>query len=79
MKIISKFLANILSSILNDIIDDHQSSFIKGRNILDYMATTQEVTQFLARQKRSGFLLKLASKMHMILLNEIVSCRPFKA
>jgi len=42
VKIISKVLANRLSSKMNDLIDQSQTAFIKGRNITDGVAILQE-------------------------------------
>ena len=46
VNILVKVLANRLRNLLGDIIDDHQSGFLKGRSILDSIATAQEVNQF---------------------------------
>jgi hypothetical protein len=42
-KIFSKILANRLQIVLNDIIGDFQSVFLKGRYILDCVVTAHEV------------------------------------
>jgi len=59
VKIISKVLANMLREVLEVIIDDHQSGFLKGRNTLNFVATAQEVIQFTKRNKIPRFMLKL--------------------
>ena len=51
--------ANRLREVLGELIEDHQSGFLKGRNSLDSIAIAQEVIQFSTRNKLSGFTLKL--------------------
>jgi len=59
VKIISKVLANRLREVLEGFIDDQQSEFLKGRSILESIATAQEVIQFAKRNKTPGFIMKL--------------------
>ena len=59
IKILSKVLVNRLRGALGFIIDDHQSKFLKGRSILESIASAQEVIQFSKRNKIPGFMLKL--------------------
>lgn len=42
-KIISKILANRISTVMDFFIDNSQTAFIKGRNIFDSMVCTEEV------------------------------------
>ena len=52
-------MANELSDILPDLIDDHQAGFVKGRNILDCIVIARDVIQYVVWHKESTFLLKL--------------------
>jgi len=58
LKIVSKIPANRLRKVLGNIIEDHQSGFLKGRSTFDSVGTTQEVIQFAKRNKVPGFMLK---------------------
>ena len=58
VKILTKVLANRRKNVLGDIINDHQSGFLKGRCILDSIASTQQVIQFSKRNGNSGYMLK---------------------
>ena len=57
VKIISKVPDNKLKGIPPELIDEYQADFSKRRNILDCIATAQEVLQFVARHKEreTGF------------------------
>ena len=59
IKILSKILTNYLRGVRGVIIDDHQSGFLKGRSVLESIASAQEVIQFSKRIKIPGFMLKL--------------------
>ena len=59
VKIISKVIANKLSEVLGNFIDDNLFGFLKGRSILESIAAAQEVIQFTKRNKVSGYMLKL--------------------
>ena len=52
-------VANELSDILPDLIDDHQARFVKGRDILDCIVISRDVIQYVVWHKESTFLLKL--------------------
>jgi len=52
-------LANRLRYVLGIFIDDHQSGFLRGRSILDSIASIQEVIQFTKWNKIPEFMLKL--------------------
>jgi len=54
VKIIAKGLANHLRNILGDIIDDHQTRFLREGSILDSIAPVQKVIQFTKRYKIPG-------------------------
>ena len=56
VKIISKVLVNRLRDVLGDIINDHQTKFLKCRSILDSITTAWKVIQFTKRNKVSGFI-----------------------
>lgn len=43
MKILSKILASRLSKVMNLLVDNAQSTFLKGRCILDNIATAEEL------------------------------------
>lgn len=43
LKIISKLLANKLSKVIGFLVDSAQSVFLKGRCIIDNIATTEEL------------------------------------
>lgn len=59
-KIITKFLSERLNIVLNNLVNGSQSSFIKGRFILDGIASVQELMYVWKRQRRhGGALLKL--------------------
>ena len=62
MKITSKVLANRLSEVLGDCIDDNLFGFLKDRSILESIAAAQEVIQFTKRNKVPGYMLKLDFK-----------------
>ena len=59
VKIISMVLVNRLRDVLGDIINNHQTRFLKCRSILDSIATAQKVIQFTKWNKAPGFMLKL--------------------
>lgn len=59
MKIILKVLANRLSPILQNIISDHQSTFIKQRNISKNILVTNEIQHGIQKGFHSGIILKL--------------------
>ena len=46
VKIISKVLTNRLRDVLGDIIEEHQTGFLKGRSTLDSIATAQKIIKF---------------------------------
>jgi Reverse transcriptase (RNA-dependent DNA polymerase) len=58
-KIFSKVLANRLQVVLNDIIRDSQSTFLKGRYILDCVVTAHELLHQVHKDKEEGLLFKV--------------------
>jgi Reverse transcriptase (RNA-dependent DNA polymerase) len=58
-KIFSKVLANRLQVVLNDIIGDSQSAFLKGKYILDCVVTAHEVMYQVHKVKEEGLLFKV--------------------
>lgn len=59
LKIVSKVLANRLSSLLTKLIGDYQSGFIKWRNILEGVAKAHEIIHQVSKAQKFGYLLKL--------------------
>lgn len=58
-KILTKLLANRLGMIVDKIINDSQSAFIRGRNILDGVVALHEIAHEVRCSKRKGVFLKL--------------------
>lgn len=58
-KIISKILANRLSRVINSLVDDSQSAFIKGRCIADNIIASQEVIFNLQKMKLLDHVFKV--------------------
>ncbi|XP_073265516.1 uncharacterized protein [Populus alba] len=58
-KIISKLLATRMKQVLTEVISDHQTSFIKGRQIIDNVLIANEAIHFLKKRKGKGYLFKL--------------------
>lgn len=58
-KIVSKILASRLSSIINNLVDESQYGFIKGRCITDNVITAQEVIFNLRKWKLLGYAFKV--------------------
>lgn len=56
LKIISKVLANYLNPLLNEIIGEYQTGFIKGHNILDCNIMVLETLHHMKRRKKRGCL-----------------------
>lgn len=59
LKILSKILASRLSAVMNDLVDTDQSAFLKGRCILDNIATAEELIFSLHKRKLPGHILKV--------------------
>jgi hypothetical protein len=58
-KIISKTLNNRLESICNRLLASNQTSFVRGRFILESVVSTYEIIHEAARNKDKGIILKL--------------------
>ncbi|XP_038704713.1 uncharacterized protein LOC120000656 [Tripterygium wilfordii] len=58
-KIVSKSLAERLKTALPYVISESQSTFMKGRQILDNILIANEVVHFIERRKKKGLLFKL--------------------
>ena len=58
-KIITKVLAGRLKKVLLAIIDESQSTFLKGRGILNNVLMANEVVEDLRKKGRSGICLKM--------------------
>lgn len=58
-KILTKLLAVRLGTVANKIINDCQTAFIKGRNILDRVLSLHEIVHEMRISKKRGIILKL--------------------
>ncbi|GKC60405.1 RNA-directed DNA polymerase, eukaryota, partial [Tanacetum coccineum] len=58
-KIIAKILANRLVAVLGDIVDEVQSAFIAGRQILDGPFILNEVLQWCTKKKKKSLIFKV--------------------
>ncbi|GJW43510.1 RNA-directed DNA polymerase, eukaryota [Tanacetum coccineum] len=58
-KIIGKILANRLSLVIDDIISQEQSAFVKGRQIMDGPIIVNEVIAWYKSKKEQSFLFKV--------------------
>ncbi|XP_039123641.1 uncharacterized protein LOC120260266 [Dioscorea cayenensis subsp. rotundata] len=59
LKILSKLLATRLSKALIGLVDPEQSAFLKGRCILDNIATAEELLFSIHKRRVSGHILKV--------------------
>ena len=58
-KILSKVLPSRLKKVMPMVIEDSQSTFLGGRNILDRVLIAKEVVDDLFQSKKSGLLFKI--------------------
>ncbi|KAJ0495115.1 putative RNA-directed DNA polymerase [Helianthus annuus] len=58
-KVISKILANRLKKVLNSVISDSQSAFLKGRNIIDGPLIINEILAWIKKKKSKALLFKI--------------------
>jgi len=59
-EIIAKVLADIIKKVLSSLIDESQSTFLKGRGILDSVLLANKVVEDLRKGGKSGLCLKVA-------------------
>ena len=57
-KFITKTLASQLSPIINDLLDDGQSTFIKGWDISNYYIVAHDTMHYIHHNKKSGLIIK---------------------
>lgn len=58
-KVLSKALAEKMKLVMGKIIGDTQAAFIKGRYILDGVLIANEVTDYMGKAKKKGFIFKV--------------------
>nr|KYP63095.1 LINE-1 reverse transcriptase isogeny [Cajanus cajan] len=58
-KVLSKVLANRLRKVIGSVISDSQSSFIKGRHILDSILVANEVVEEVKQKKKKCLMFKV--------------------
>lgn len=59
LKIISKLLASRLSQVINSLVDNEQSAFLKGRCIMDNIATAEELIFSIHKRRIPGHIRKV--------------------
>lgn len=59
LKIIYKILASRLSLMINDLVDNIQSAFIKGRSILDNIVALEELILSVQQRHLNGHIFKV--------------------
>ena len=58
-KVVSKVLAERMKKVMDAIVSNEQSAFVKGRNILDGPLIVNEVLSWAKRTRKKLFLLKV--------------------
>lgn len=81
-KIITKILANRLATVMDFLIAQTQTAYIKGRIIFDNIVCVQEILHQVRKNKIKGILLKLDfekafDKAHWNFILEILQARGF--
>lgn len=61
-KILAKFLANRLRAVIGSVVSDSQSTFVKGKQILDGILIANEVVDEACRCNKELLLLSLILK-----------------
>lgn len=59
LKITSKMLVSCLGNVLHSLVDEDQSAFLKGRCILNNIATAEELIFSMHRHSFEGHILKM--------------------
>lgn len=59
LKIVSMLLATRLGNVMNDLVDNNQSAFLKGRCILDNVAIAEELIFSMNKRRMPGYILKV--------------------
>lgn len=59
LKILSKLLASTLSSVMNCLVDNAQSTFLKGRCIMNNIATIEELLFSIQNCHLRGHIMKV--------------------
>ncbi|XP_021995891.1 uncharacterized protein LOC110893079 [Helianthus annuus] len=67
-KTISNILANWLNKVIGAIISENQTTFLKGRYILDSPLMLNELIAWIKKEKKKAFLLKIDFERLMIML-----------
>ncbi|KAK2640346.1 hypothetical protein Ddye_028141 [Dipteronia dyeriana] len=61
-KILAKVLVNRLKTVMRDIINECQSTFVRNRQIIDSFMVAEEIIQSWKRDKEDGLIIKLDFK-----------------
>ncbi|GKV37864.1 hypothetical protein SLEP1_g45836 [Rubroshorea leprosula] len=75
-KVIAKLLANRISSVLDSIIGESQMAFIRGRQMVDSIAISNETIDAAKRNKKASFVFKLDfEKAYDKRVGGLIGCR----